>query len=131
LPTTFKNEFADAPRQFKDIPMSALSQLMTNLADSLVKRKMDLLSTTASVIAVIQLSSEVVKYVSAAGGATKERKRLREEVRACEYILQQLKDEADDSEEGKAWSETIKALEAPGAPLGRLCVALSVVKAKL
>ncbi|RYP53496.1 hypothetical protein DL768_001533 [Monosporascus sp. mg162] len=92
---------------------------------------MDPLSTTASVIAVLQLSSEVVKYVNSAAGATKERARLRKEVRACEDILQQLKDEADDSDEGKVWSETIKALEAPGAPLGRLRVALDIVKVKL
>jgi hypothetical protein len=92
---------------------------------------MDPLSTTASIIAIIQLSSEVVKYVSAVAGATKERKRLREEVRACEYILQQLKDEFDDSEEGKAWSKTIATLEDPGEPLDRLRAVLSVVKAKL
>ncbi|RYP44175.1 hypothetical protein DL768_009323 [Monosporascus sp. mg162] len=92
---------------------------------------MDPLSATASVITVLQLSSEVVKYINSTAGATKERKRLREELRACESILQQLKDEADDSEEGKAWSETIKALENPGAPLGRLSVALCKVKAKL
>ncbi|KAL1906533.1 hypothetical protein Sste5344_007701 [Sporothrix stenoceras] len=92
---------------------------------------MDPLSVSASIIAVLQLSSEVVKYISAATGATKERRRLREAVRTCENILQQLKDEADDSEEGKAWSETIKALEAPDAPLGRLWVALRKVEAKL
>ncbi|KAF7545580.1 hypothetical protein G7Z17_g9068 [Cylindrodendrum hubeiense] len=93
--------------------------------------EMDPLSTSASIIAVIQLSSEVVKYINATVEATKERRRLRDEVRACEYILQQLKDEADDSAEGKAWLETIKALEAPDAPLGRLWTALNVVKAKL
>jgi hypothetical protein len=92
---------------------------------------MDPLSATASVIAVLQLSSEVIKYINSATGATKERKRLREELRACETILQQLKDEADDSEEGKAWSETIKVLEAPGAPLGRLWVSLRKIKDKL
>lgn len=90
---------------------------------------MDVLSAAASIIAVIQLSTEVVKYINAAAGAAKERKRLREEIRACEYILQQLKDDADDSEEGKAWSQTIQALEAPGAPLGRLLIALNIVKA--
>jgi hypothetical protein len=91
----------------------------------------DPLSTTASIIAIIQLSSAVVEYISGARGAMKERKRLRDEVRACEFILQQLKDDADDAEEGKAWSETIKALEGTEAPLGRLWVALNVVKAKL
>ena len=92
---------------------------------------MEALGASASIIAVLQLSSIIVKYISSASGATKERKPLRQELRACESILQQLKDDADDSEEGKAWSETIKALEAPGAPLGRLSVILSNVGAKL
>lgn len=92
---------------------------------------MDPLSATASIAAIIQLSSEVVKYISSAAGATKQRKRLREQLRACETILQQLNDEADDSEEGKAWSETVRALEAPGAPLGQLWVALGKIEAKL
>lgn len=91
----------------------------------------DPLSITASIIAVIQLSSAVVGYVIGVGGATKERKRLRDEVRACGFILQQLKDNVDDTEEGKTWSETIKALQGPDAPLGRLWVALSIVKVTL
>jgi hypothetical protein len=91
----------------------------------------DPLGTTASIIAIIQLSSVVVEYINGVRGATKERKRLRDGVRACEFILQQLKDDADDTEEGNAWSETIKALEGADAPLGRLWVALNVVKAKL
>ncbi|KAH7022161.1 hypothetical protein EDB80DRAFT_758350 [Ilyonectria destructans] len=82
---------------------------------------MDPLGATASVIAVLQLSSEVVTYINSAVSATDERRRLREE----------LKDEADDSDVGKAWSETIKALEAPGAPLARLWTALRTVRAKL
>ncbi|CAJ2510411.1 Uu.00g051140.m01.CDS01 [Anthostomella pinea] len=81
---------------------------------------MDPLSTTASIVAVIQLSAKVVQYISTASGSTKERQRLRREIQACDDTLQQLKDESDDSETGKSWSNTVKALEAPGAPLGRL-----------
>ena len=91
----------------------------------------DPLSTTASIIAVIQLSSKVVKYVSTAGGATKDRKRLGDEVRGCEFILQQLKDDTDNTDEGKKWSEAIKTLEASDGPLGRLWDALSVIRVKL
>jgi len=91
----------------------------------------ELLSTISSIVSIIQLSSEIVKYISGVSGATKERKRLRDEFRACEFILQQLKDDADDVEEGKMWSETIGVLRGPDAPLGRLWVAFSVVKAKL
>ena len=92
---------------------------------------MDPLSISASIIAIIQISSDIVSYVNGATGATKERKRLRDEVWACEFILQRLNDEVSDAEEGHTWSETIKALEGPDAPLGRLRDALSIVKAKL
>lgn len=97
----------------------------------LIAAEMDPLSTAASVIAVLQLSTKVVKYINSAKGATQQRKSLRERLRACEGILQQLNDEADDSEEGQAWSDTIKVLEAPGAPLGRLWVALREVEERL
>lgn len=92
---------------------------------------MDGLSNAASIIAVIQLSSEVVGFVGTAIGATKQRKRLREEIQTCQNVLQQLKDEADESEEGKAWVKTINALEEPHAPLGRLSIALNMLKTRL
>jgi len=92
---------------------------------------MDGLSAAASPVSFLQLLAEVIKYVSTATGATKDRKRLREEVRVCSNILQQLKDDVDDSEEGKAWSETVKVLEAADAPLGRLYAALQTVKTQL
>jgi ankyrin repeat protein len=92
---------------------------------------MEPLSAAGSVISVLHLASEVFKYVNTAASASKERKRLRSEVLACRNILQQLQDDVDDSEEGKAWLKTIKVLEAPDGPLGRLRVALDVVKIKL
>ncbi|TEY74291.1 hypothetical protein BOTCAL_0074g00210 [Botryotinia calthae] len=92
---------------------------------------MDPLSPIASVIAVIQLASDIVSYISRAADATRERMRLRNEVLGCESILQQLKDEANNTEEGIKWTETIKTLEASDGPLGRLWAALSAVKIKL
>ncbi|KAI3573689.1 hypothetical protein IWW34DRAFT_872697 [Fusarium oxysporum f. sp. albedinis] len=82
-------------------------------------------------IAVLQHSSDVVKYVIGATGATKERRQLREEIIACESILLQLQDHADDADEGPKWWEKIKALMGPDTPLYRLGVALEAVKAKL
>jgi hypothetical protein len=92
---------------------------------------MDPLSITASTVAIIQISSDIIGYINGATGATKERKRLREEIRSCEFILQQLNDEASDAEEWSIWSATIKALEGPDAPLGRLWSALTTIKTKL
>ncbi|RYP43045.1 hypothetical protein DL770_011882 [Monosporascus sp. CRB-9-2] len=92
---------------------------------------MDPLSTTASIIAILQLSSDVVKYIIGATGAVKDRRRLREEILACESILLQLQDHADDADEGTKWWEKIKALEGPDTPLYRLGIALEAVMAKL
>jgi len=93
---------------------------------------MEPLSTAASVISIIRISCEVIKYVSADSGATKERKRLRDEVRACEFVLKHLKeDEADEFEERETWSDTIKVLEARDGPLGRLWTDVNAVKTKL
>ncbi|KAM7188255.1 hypothetical protein V8F20_010632 [Naviculisporaceae sp. PSN 640] len=89
---------------------------------------MDGLSAAASIIAVLQLTDSVVRYINAATGATQDRKRIRDGLRSCEFVLRQLCDRADDSEEGKAWAQTMKALEAPGAPLGRIWLALRAVE---
>jgi hypothetical protein len=96
-----------------------------------IQSTMDPLSITASTIAIIQISSDIVAYINGTTGATKERKRLRDEIRSCEFILQRLGDQVSDAEDGNTWSATIKALQGPDAPLGRLRDALAVVKAKL
>lgn len=72
---------------------------------------MEALSGAASVIAVLQSSGKVVQYINNARGAKDDRRRFRDQVRACASIWRQLKDESDDSEEGQAWSSTIRALE--------------------
>ncbi|KAH8586052.1 ankyrin repeat protein, partial [Bisporella sp. PMI_857] len=92
---------------------------------------MDPFSTTASIIAVLQISSDVIKYTLGATVATKERRRLREEILACESILLQLQDHADNADGGSTWWEKIKALEGPDTPLCRLRVALEAIKAKV
>ncbi|KAF3918254.1 Ankyrin-1 [Orbilia brochopaga] len=92
---------------------------------------MDPLSTTASIIAVLQIASDVVKYIVTAKGATKERRRLREEIFACESVLLQLQDHIDDADGGGIWWEKIKALEGPNTPLHRLWAAFEIIKTKL
>ena len=91
----------------------------------------DPLSTTASIIALVQLSAEVIKYISATTGAKKERKELRSEIWACEAILQQLQHESADIEEGDEWEQTLRTLKGPDAPLRQLFNVLGLIKAKL
>ncbi|KAL4872388.1 hypothetical protein BDV12DRAFT_210868 [Aspergillus spectabilis] len=92
---------------------------------------MEPLSTTASIIFIIQISSVVVRYISTAAGATKERMRLRNEILGCETIHQQFKDEAKTPGDNGRWSETIKAIEASDGPLARLGAALNAIKIRL
>ncbi|KAF7557074.1 hypothetical protein G7Z17_g893 [Cylindrodendrum hubeiense] len=91
----------------------------------------DPLSTAASIIAVVQLSTQIVGYIVGVTGATKERRRLREEIIACESILLQIHDHCDESEGETQWWEKIMALEGQSTPLYRLSVTMNVIKTKL
>ncbi|RYP45753.1 hypothetical protein DL768_007929 [Monosporascus sp. mg162] len=91
---------------------------------------MEPVGATASIIAIIQLSSKVFGYITNAAGATKERNRLRSELLACDAFTQELRDQSDGSE-GQAWSETIRALDRPDGPLGRLKTTLGAMETRL
>ncbi|KAI1076251.1 hypothetical protein F5B20DRAFT_557241 [Whalleya microplaca] len=92
---------------------------------------MEPLSATGSIIAVIQLTSEVIYYMNSAAGANQERHRLQSEIQACSYTLQLIRDGSDETTGDTTWSDIIKTLEEPGAPLGRLWMTLDTVKTKL
>lgn len=93
---------------------------------------MDPLSSAASIITVLQLSTDVVKYIIRVTGHSKDRKRLREEVLACESILLCLQDNVDDPNQESHWIQKVQALEeSPETPLYRLSVILNVIKTKL
>jgi hypothetical protein len=86
------------------------------------------METAASIIAVLQISDKVIKYIRDVSGATEERKRLREQVRACSNILLALRDEVEDYEEGEAWTKTMELI---GGPLSRLQRALELAAVQL
>jgi hypothetical protein len=86
------------------------------------------METAASVIAVLQLSEKVIKYIRDVSGATEERKRLREQVRACSNILLMLRDGIEDLDEGESWAETFGLL---ACPLARLQQALELAATRL
>ncbi|KAF9760724.1 hypothetical protein IL306_004166, partial [Fusarium sp. DS 682] len=107
---------------------------------------MDGLSAAASIIAVVQLTTEVTKYIISVVGAPKDRQRLLDEILACEALLMRLRDyskgtdgpdlEGWDGHDAKAhntktWSVKVKALESDNAPLYRLYKILDAVKTKL
>ncbi|KAI1331250.1 ankyrin repeat-containing domain protein [Xylariaceae sp. FL0255] len=92
---------------------------------------MDPLSATASLVSVLQLCSDVVKYIISATGSTKARRRLREEILSCEFVLLQLQDHADDANGDTVWPKRIKTLEGPNTPLYRFGIALRTLKIQL
>jgi hypothetical protein len=73
---------------------------------------MDPLSITASIIAVIQLASDVVATATGPPGHRESECAFASKCLSAIRFPQQLKDEADDIKEGKAWSETVQTLEA-------------------
>ncbi|KAK6202220.1 hypothetical protein LQW54_008932 [Pestalotiopsis sp. IQ-011] len=92
---------------------------------------MEALGAAPSIIAVLEVSGKVLSHIRSAKGAKKDRQRLRDEVQACDDMLQQLQDNVDDPGEDMAWSEKITALGRPGAPLYRLHVTLTIINDKL
>ncbi|KAF5251438.1 hypothetical protein FANTH_3460 [Fusarium anthophilum] len=107
---------------------------------------MDGLSAAASIIAVVQLTTEVTKYIIGVAGASKDRQRLLDEILACEALLMRLRDysrgtdgpeiqdwDADQTmtRSAQTWSVKVKALESDDAPLYRLYNILDAVKTKL
>ncbi|KAF4955667.1 hypothetical protein FGADI_4360 [Fusarium gaditjirri] len=81
---------------------------------------MDPLSASASVIAILQLSTEVAHYVVSARGATKQQRRLHEEIRDCEDMLLRLKDILENELPDPNRAPRILLLEGPHSPFKRL-----------
>jgi hypothetical protein len=86
------------------------------------------METLASIIAAVQLFEQVANYVNGVSGAKSDRVRLCGQIRACCVILWQIRDQAEDFDEGKTWSQTIRVL---ATPLNRLSCALEMAAAKL
>ncbi|KAI0592690.1 ankyrin repeat domain-containing protein [Pyrenophora tritici-repentis] len=92
------------------------------------------LGEAASVIAVLQLSGKVFNYIGTAKDSSEDRKRLREEVRACRDILRMLNEDyedAKDTEDSDIWAATIHTLQSSNGPLSRLQSALIQVERRL
>jgi hypothetical protein len=85
---------------------------------------MDPLSISIGILTVLQLSSDVLVYLIAVKGASKCRKRLHEQILACQFVLLQVQDQVNDGNEAKP-------LEGRYTSLHRLAAALEGIKAKL
>lgn len=82
----------------------------------------DLLSVTASVIAVLQLAAKATQYVKDVKNGSADRVRLRDEMRNAVCLLEMLKDRIEDSQdvldaEAPLKPVSIKSLGSPDGPL--------------
>lgn len=93
---------------------------------------MDPLSVTASIIAVLQLGSTVLKYLGDVKDATKDCKSIIDEISSTRGILSALNETvADVTASGETWSATIQALTQPDGPLNVLKTTLQQLAGRL
>ena len=92
---------------------------------------MDPLSVSASIIALLQLSSTVIGYLSDVKGGPRELQKLRLEVCSILPILSILQDEAEQAKSGGSWSSTLLSLDVPNGPIQQFRVALERLETKL
>ena len=92
----------------------------------------DPLSVTASIIAVLQLTSTVLKYLIDVKEASADRKTLIQEISSIRGILSTLNETVGDARvSGEIWSATTRSLEEPDGPLDVLKKTLQQLEASL
>lgn len=91
----------------------------------------DPLSITASIVAVLQLTSTVIQYISDVQDASQERLKLRDEISSSSWALYMLKNRAEQAREGQPWQSSMALLGAPGGPLEQFQNTLDKLAAKL
>lgn len=91
---------------------------------------MDPLSTSASIIALVNLASTVVQYLYAIKNAGKERSRLAREITGLLPLLTQLEDRLRDAQENDPWFQGCLSLAAKEGTIAQLTQTLEEMKRK-
>lgn len=92
---------------------------------------MDPLSISASIVALIQLSSTVIGYLSDVKDSHKEQQKIRLELCNTLPMLSILQDQAQQAEDGDEWSSTLLSLSAADGPIQQFQQALERLEHKL
>jgi hypothetical protein len=90
----------------------------------------EVVGTTASIIAVLELSATVLKYINDVREATEDRQRILEEVSSAHGLLHALNDLATRADGGNEWFATLTSLNGPQGPLKEYEKALEEIQAK-
>lgn len=91
----------------------------------------DPLSVTASIIAVLQLTESVVKYLNDAKDASKDCNKFLIEISTVNGLLFSLKDLVGRAELGETWLATTRSLGVPTGPLAQFKSALELLATHL
>lgn len=90
---------------------------------------MDPLSITASITALLGLTSTVITYLNDIRGASEDRGRILSEIASVNSIIFILQDLAD--QQNDTWSSTFQSLNLPKGPLDQFRMALERLASKL
>lgn len=92
---------------------------------------MDPLSATASVIAVLQLSSKVVGYLTDVKNASKERAKCAIEASNLHTLLLNLRFRLEEGNADTPWYTAVRALAVENGPLDQFKQALELLQTKM
>ena len=92
---------------------------------------MDPLSITASVIAIIQLTSSIIGYLSDVKDAPKECRQCNREALNLQSLLVNLRYHLDEDTANKRWYNAVRALADPDGPLEQYEQALKQLQSKI
>ena len=92
---------------------------------------MDPLSDSASIVALLQLTSTVIKYLTNVRNGPKELQRLRLEVSSVLSILFMLQGQADEAKQDDLFPSTLDSLNVPNGPFDQFHAALERLASKL
>ncbi|KAI4215997.1 MAG: hypothetical protein LQ351_001493 [Letrouitia transgressa] len=91
----------------------------------------DPLSITASILAVLQLSSEVLRYLHEVKDAPQERVRLRDDLSSACLALSMLKERLEETEKDMSSLSSVQLLGGQDGPINRFKRLLELLSAKL
>ena len=91
----------------------------------------DPLSISASITALLQLTSTVMQYINYVKDASKERLRIRDEISSTSFLLYMLNDHVQQAQSGEPWLSTVRSLNMPKGPLEQFKRALEQLASRL
>ena len=92
---------------------------------------MDPLSVSASIIALLQLSGTIIKYLSDVRDAPTRFQQLRREISSLLPILIAIQEQADSTPQDNLSSSSLQSLKVPNGPFDLLHTALNQIESKL